>query len=244
MPSYLLGSMHILPGDQFRGIKTVKNLVADCEVLVNEMDLKSRVLMDPMTMRMEQHLSKHLEPKKYDKLRRILIKAFSIDIETIGYFKPLIISNMLSEVVLGHAGMIGMDEYLFDFAKSIKKPTLGVERVEEQARIMQAIPLQYQIKSLLDIGKNVQAFRRKVLKLNQLFMNHELARLHRVAKGGLGEMRKILLYDRNINMANEIARMIVEQSSFVTIGAGHLYGGKGVLRLLKHRDVSISPISI
>ncbi len=92
------------------------------------------------------------------------------------------------------------------------------------------------------IAKNPKSFRRNVISMNELYRKGELPRLHKKAKRSLGKMRKPLLYDRNIIMAERIAEIIVNRSSFIAIGAGHLAGSKGVLRLLKQRGIKVSRV--
>ena len=43
-------------------------------------------------------------------------------------------------------------------------------------------------------------------------------------------------------MANRITGMIQESSSFIAIGAGHLSGSKGVLRLLKKNGIDVRQV--
>ena len=149
---------------------------------------------------------------------------------------------MLAEVVLGKNGAVGMDQYLFNYASSINKEISGVERVEEQGIVMKRIPLDAQIKSLKDISRNPKAFRRNIKKMNDLYQKGDLHNLHRKAKRSLGKMRKPLLWDRNRIMSDRITDLITETSAFIAIGAGHLGGGKGVIRLLKQKGFQLSRV--
>ena len=58
-----------------------------------------------------------------------------------------------------------------------------------------------------------------------------------------GSMRDALLYDRNIIMADRIEELGSQSSLFAAIGAGHLGGKKGVLRLLKQKGCEIIPVN-
>jgi len=59
----------------------------------------------------------------------------------------------------------------------------------------------------------------------------------------MGKLRKMMIDDRNFIMADRIAKMTSQQTAFVAVGAGHLGGKKGVLRLLKLKDIKLKPIS-
>ncbi|MBT8219220.1 MAG: TraB/GumN family protein [Bacteroidia bacterium] len=242
LDSYLFGTMHIAEGIDIEGLDIVKDLIRDCGLLANEMDLGHSHLMVNDAIHMSEPLSSLIGAKKYQKLREILRKAFQLELDAVQYLKPLIVTNMIAEIILGKSGRVGLDHYLYEFAKSEHIPTTGIEDVVTQAEIMLKIPLEFQVKSLISIGKNVSSFRKQVIGLSRLYQEKNLQELHKKAKRSLGKMRKVLLYDRNVHMAETIYDMIRDQSCFIAIGAGHLYGQKGVLRLLKKKGVAITPV--
>jgi uncharacterized protein YbaP (TraB family) len=55
-------------------------------------------------------------------------------------------------------------------------------------------------------------------------------------------MRKLLLYERNTIMAERFAEIARQESLFCAVGAGHLSGKKGLLRLLKKEGFKVRPI--
>jgi uncharacterized protein YbaP (TraB family) len=55
-------------------------------------------------------------------------------------------------------------------------------------------------------------------------------------------MRKALLFDRNKIMARRFAEMARQNSLFCAVGAGHLAGQKGMLRLLKKQGFKVRAI--
>jgi len=241
--SYLFGTMHISEGRDIDKLRLVKDKIDECDYFATEMDLGKRSLMDTNTFHLDAPLSTKMNPRHYQRCQKILLKSFDIDLNVIGTLKPLIITNMVAEVVLGKTGCIGLDQYLYNYASEADKELGGVEKVSEQGEIMDQIPLDYQIKALRGIAKNPKTFRRSILSMNQLYRQGNLKQLHKKAKRSLGKMRKTLLYDRNEIMAERIAKKISEQSSFIAIGAGHLSGGKGVLRLLKKSGIQLSRVN-
>ena len=240
--SYLFGTMHISEGKDVDKLRLVKDKIDECNYFATEMDLGQRSLMDTNSFHLDTSLSTKMNANHYKRCRKILLRSFDVDLNVIGILKPLIITNMIAEVVLGKTGCIGLDQYLYNYAAEAEKDLGGVEKVSEQGDIMNRIPLDYQIKALRSIAKNPKSFRRNVLKMNELYRKGDLRRLHKKAKRSLGKMRKPLLYDRNIIMAQRIRHMITEQSSFIAIGAGHLSGGKGVLRLLIQSGIKVSRV--
>ena len=71
--------------------------------------------------------------------------------------------------------------------------------------------------------------------MTELYEQSDILKLYKVTRKQAKGMRKILLFNRNDLMAKRIAQFASEQSLFASIGAGHLAGEKGVLRLLKKK---------
>ena len=55
-------------------------------------------------------------------------------------------------------------------------------------------------------------------------------------------MRRILLYKRNYIITDSISKHAQGSSVFCAVGAGHLHGYKGILRLLKHKGFKVKPV--
>jgi len=76
-----------------------------------------------------------------------------------------------------------------------------------------------------------------------LYQQAELNKLYQKKKKHLGNLRKLLLYDRNLVMAQRLEIQFLKEKTFVTIGAAHLSGEKGVLRLIKLQGFTIRPVN-
>lgn len=119
---------------------------------------------------------------------------------------------------------------------------LGIETLAEQMAVLENIPLDEQMKMLLQIGKNINAFRRHAIHCADLYEKGELQRLSKTVIKQAGKLRKRLIYHRNEIMAQRIGEWSRQMSLFATVGAGHLGGGKGVIRLLKQQGFKLSPV--
>jgi uncharacterized protein YbaP (TraB family) len=86
---------------------------------------------------------------------------------------------------------------------------------------------------------NFGRYRRNLKRTAELYMESDLSKITKKAKSTAAGMRKLLLYDRNILMANKITEIASEKSLFAAIGAGHLGGKKGVLYLLKKKGFEL-----
>ena len=58
----------------------------------------------------------------------------------------------------------------------------------------------------------------------------------------MGKLRKLMIYDRNEFMTNNLVALTEEGATFCAVGAAHLPGGKGMLRMLKRSGFKVKPI--
>ncbi|MGE8427135.1 MAG: TraB/GumN family protein [Sphingobacterium sp.] len=56
------------------------------------------------------------------------------------------------------------------------------------------------------------------------------------------EQKEKLLIRRNLNWSNLIPPMIIEQSCFIAVGAGHLAGDKGLITLLREKGFKVEAV--
>ncbi len=53
-----------------------------------------------------------------------------------------------------------------------------------------------------------------------------------------------ILTKRNLNMANQIEKLILEKSAFIAIGAAHLPDKQGVIELLRKKKFKVEAVKI
>jgi len=244
--SYLFGTMHVRDQRAFRLLESAYAAIDDCEALALEFDLGAVQGLDPGLLQLPpgQTLDSLLPERKFQKLRRFLLRALKVDILAFRRALPLMTVNVLNEHMMGQEQPIALDEQLWRYAQEKGKTILGIETYEEQIALLRSIPIEQQLQSLLWLGRNIKSHRRQLRKMTELYESGDIYRLHRAAKRSASGMRHRLLYRRNEIMAERIATFTAERSVFCAVGAGHLAGGKGVLRLLKHQGLKLNPVPL
>ncbi len=245
-PSYIIGTMHIKDSAAFTFKSLMYRQIENCEAFATEFNLEEANLNlsgNAMDLPKGEALDRLLGEKLFKKTQKLLFKKTGINLINLNSAKPILITNLLTESLLSADNQYSLDEDLWRYARLKGKVTLGIETYQEQLNILDNIPLKHQIKSLKETTRNFKKFRKKTLQLTKYFQAGDIQKLYKMGKKGLGELRKMMLYDRNVIMANRIADMAKEQSICCAIGAGHLAGQKGVLRLLKREGFKVSPVS-
>lgn len=243
--SYLFGTMHVRDRRAFRLLSPVQECILSCEAFATEFHLEEATAQPDLHLLHlppGQTLDQLVPPRRYVKLRRILHRATGLDLDRLRDKQPIIIANMVDEAMLMRDMPFALDEMLWLFARRHDKLLLGIETYQEQISVVQQISLQEQLKGLLTMSRHISRHRRHLLHMTDLYEEGNIQQLYQSARRGAQGLRKLMLYNRNVRMADRIAASAREQTTLFAIGAGHLAGGKGVLRLLKQRKLHLRPL--
>ncbi len=242
--SYVFGTMHVRDRSAFHLMPLIEEKIQTCNAFASEFKLDEigTNSMDNMRLSKDLTLKDILHPKVYRNLDRLLQSKVGVPIGFFHKHLPLMVSNMLAMQLLSSDMPHSLDQTLWNYANEQDKIMLGIETYEEQLAILQNIDLNTQIKALKSIVNNYKAYKKSVLKMRDYYEDQDIVQLYKSGKRSLQGMRKILLYNRNYKMADRIANYAQEYSIFCGIGAGHLAGKKGVLRLLKQKGFKLTPI--
>jgi uncharacterized protein len=244
-PSYLFGTMHLRSEAAFAHKAAVLEKIDACAAFATEFRLDdadeakmTRYMNLPSGLLLETLLS----PKKFVAVDAFLQQHLNLPLAAFNQSKPLVVSNLISASVFQNDMDLALDAYLYRYAKMKGKRLLGIETFDEQLEIMEKIPLEVQLKALKRTINNFAEHRAEMNELSDLYVQGKTKKLYRLAKKGAKGFRKIMLYDRNAIMAERIAALVREQTICVTIGAAHLEGQRGVLKLLKKQGVKVTKI--
>ena len=76
----------------------------------------------------------------------------------------------------------------------------------------------------------------------RLFSSASKTAVLHLAKRSSRGLRSLLIYERNERMAARFAELAFEKTTFAAVGAAHLDGKKGLLRLLKMGGFSVKHV--
>jgi len=244
-PSYLFGTMHVRDKRAFGALPVVEEKIVECAAFAAEFnfeDADATQMNGQMQLPENQYLKDLFKPKKYSRIATFLEKQTGMDIAFFEQQKPFFIYQLITETLFQEDMPFALDRHLYEHAKEQGKILTGVETFAEQMAIMEKITLEDQAKILYQTVKNFKNYRKQLKKLTHLYQSGNVQQLNKSARKGMGSLRKLLVDDRNYVMADRIAEMTARQSTFIAIGAGHLGGKTGVLRLLKLKNMKVKPI--
>ncbi|MBK9336962.1 MAG: TraB/GumN family protein [Lewinellaceae bacterium] len=236
--SYLFGTMHVRDLRAFQWLEPAKVCIERCEVFATEFDFSDTdhaAVEAVLQLPTNEALDTLLKRGTWKNLEFYCRKKLGASAETMRYQHPMTVSMALTNALLADEAARSLDETLWEYARALGKPTTGVETFDEQLQTLKNIPLEQHLGSLTWLLKNYSRQKRRLKKMLRWYQSGDLQQLYQAAKKDARGMRRIMLYERNQIMARRFADIAVERSLFCAVGAGHLAGEKGMLRLLKKR---------
>ena len=247
-PSYIYGTIHIMPKKQFVISESITTALKECETLVMEvdinMDLKTQIdaaqrslLPDGKTIaditstenakKIRQFCmdSLHWKESKYARMSRLT---------------PFFLTSVILQDLIGKSKSFEIE--LNKLAEKNRMTTLGLETIQLQMDLVNDVPYEEQIKLLLEglttnnseYNNMVDCYLKKdINKLGELMNDADLS----------PEFYSNFLVKRNQNWMPLISRLALEKPIFIAVGAGHLPGEQGVLKLLQGAGYTVTPIN-
>lgn len=244
--SYLFGTMHVRDMRAFGWLKTAERRLAECEVFATEFDFSETdetALAAALELPEGKTLDEFLKPGVWKTLDHYCRKKLGVPAENMRSQHPLTVTTALTAAFMFEESPHSLDETLWRSARNLGKKTTGVETFAEQLETLRKIPFEQQLKSLTWLLKNYGRQKKRLKKMMNWYACGNVRQLFKAAKKDAKGMRRILVYERNMLMAKRFGEIARKRSLFCAVGAGHLAGGKGMLRLLKKAGFKVKPLS-
>ena len=139
------------------------------------------------------------------------------------------------------------DLTLMQLATKDKKEVLGLERVEDQMAIFDKIPMDKQVKMLVDMARKPDEAKLDLAKLIAAYKAQDLTAMMKQLKEskyqGLAGFEADLLDKRNQNWIPIIEKAAAATPTLFAFGAGHLAGDKGVVALLRKQGYTVKAVN-
>jgi len=245
-PSYIFGTIHIQDRRVFSFRPVVEEKLKLCEAFAMEM-LLDEVAQDKLKkaiLMVDTTLDQLLSNDDYEKLDSIFIQKTGISIHLFNSTKPFFISSELGDQFITKDMPDHLDIYLLKIARENGKKIIGIETFEEQVETVDKIPLKEQAEMLLKSADDTADLEIKYNELLKTYLDADLDKMIELSKDTALPLQfsKIFVEERNVRMANRIAKFIRKQSTFCAFGAAHFGGSNGVIALLRKKGYTVNPV--
>ena len=243
--SFLLGTMHVRDERAYAYWNEARSAIAECEVVALETDIEklkqsfnNKLILLPDGKKLEDYY----KPAHYAKISKYFERITGKPIAAYKHMHPMFAEGFLSAAIMEKQRPLALDEALFMYATSLGKSITGIEPFEHHIGVFKKLTPEIAAPNLYKAVKNIKLFRKKLNHMADLYAMGAMKRLNKTLLRQSGTLRQVMIYDRNIIMANEIERLVNTNSTFCAVGAGHLSGSKGILRLLKNMGFQLKPV--
>jgi uncharacterized protein len=251
---YLVGSIHVGNSSMYPLPAGVESAFAASKVLAVEINIKNVDQSKALQMVQEygmyagsDTLSQHISKETSDALDDYCGKH-GLPRAALEKYKPWLVAITITFIAAKEAGedaALGIDMH---FLNAIKEPQrIGeLETAEFQLSIFASATEQEQQGLLAEGLKHVNKLKETMHRIQDAYMSGDGDRLQKVLdeeNTGPKSLTKKLLDDRNVSMAGKVEGFLKgNEQIFVVVGAAHLVGDKGVVKLLQDKGYHVEQL--
>ncbi len=248
-PSYLFGTMHLLCADDAKLSFNLKKAIRVADQIYFEIDMDdmSQMLSALKYARMTDNtkLSDLLTEEEYARIRKYFEKNKAIlPFSMMERLKPYMLTSLIGETGMECEKTNGMEMIIMQEAEKYNKEIKGLETAEFQASLFDSIPYEKQAKELLNYIDSIDYHKNNTSELVKVYREQNLQKMEDLTvktEGGIGEYLDLLVYNRNRRWLQQL-RSILEKPTLVAVGAGHLPGENGMIKLLRKAGYTVKPL--
>lgn len=250
-PSYLFGTMHILCAEDARVSTNLKKVIKNSEEIYFEIDMDNMAeLMGAMKyLRMNDgvKLSDLLTVAEYERVKDYFEKNKTmLPFSMMNRFKPYFVSSLIGEKIMTCEKKNGMEELIMRESRQYDKEIKGLETTEFQASIFDSIPYAKQARDLVAYIDSIDNYKDITLEMVNVYRQQDLERMDSLIKKsdpGMENYMDLLLYNRNRRWVEQMPAIMQKGSILFAVGAGHLPGDQGVIKLLVKKGYTVKPLN-
>lgn len=258
-PSYIFGTYHLSPLSIKDSIASLPQVMSDTKQVYGEVvmaDMMSPATMQSMQQQMmmpkDTTLQSLFTPEQYELVGKAVKENMMADIAMLQQLKPAAITQQLTVIIYmkhtpGFNPQEQLDSHFQQQAQQQGKKVGSLESIQSQIDLLfngQALQRQANLLycAISDIDKVVDQSKRLIKSYQAQDLN-EMLNLMEECDGNScdplpGEMES-LLDNRNIAWVEKMPAIMTEAPTLFVVGAGHLPGDKGVLKLLKQQGYTV-----
>ncbi|MBP6686708.1 MAG: TraB/GumN family protein [Lacibacter sp.] len=249
-PSYLFGTIHIICKEDFFFPATVTEKFTNAGSIFLELDMDDPMMILKMMQLLQLPNGQTIKQlfgdsafREFDKKYKEITGGSAI---MFNGFKPFMLMSMLTEKSLSCPAKESYEQTFIAMAAKQKKNIKGLETIEDQVAVFDAIPDSMEIANLktmvLEFNQGVEEFK----KLVAVYKTQDVDSIYRLTNQSpeLMEAEDELLVKRNSKWIPVMKTNMQQTSCFFAVGAAHLGGDIGVIALLRKQGYTVKPIKL
>lgn len=247
-PSYLFGTIHMICKDDFVLTDIVKEKFNSSAQVYLELDMddpKMQVtMMQLMQLPGKETLQEKMGATNFSRLDSFVKKEMKMNLTAFARFKPLMLMSLIAQRSVGCQAIESYENTFVKMSRDQKKELLGLERVEDQVAVFDAIPDSIEIESIMKMVNDFEKGKREFKRMSDIYLSQDLDSLYQLMADSPEMMGSLdlLLNRRNRNWIPIMDAAMKKSPTFFAVGAGHLGGSQGVLELMRKQGYQVKAL--
>ena len=249
--SYLFGTMHIIEKEYFIFPKFLEKLVSKSDEVIMELpSIPSPKEALPLITLKQGSFFDFFTKEQTDSILNWANSNLKMNEQLFRsvFFKMKPFVVVQTAVQLQFQGKTESYEKSFYTLSNEKKiETIGLETVEQQMSFFDDLTKEEQAEMVMESIRSSEKSIESINKMQKIYYRQNVDSLYLVIheEGGvLSKKQTQLLDDRNKNWIPKIKNNISTKNCFIAVGAGHLGGTNGLIRLLQKEGYTLTPIQL
>lgn len=248
-PSYLFGTIHMICKEDFIMPPVIEKKFSDAEKVFLEIDMDDPAmqmkLMKLATLTGGQSLKK-IFGDDYVLVDSFFKSKLQMPLIMFNGYKPMMVMSMLYLKMLPCSSSESYEQYFMALAKEQKKDLQGLETVEDQMKVFDAIPDSVEAKNIVKMIRDYEQQQQQFAAMVAVYKEQNLNKLMQLVEGSpdLMNAEEALLTRRNNNWIPVMEQNMKTGSCFFAVGAAHLSGKNGVIGLLQKAGYTVKAVKI
>ena len=244
-PSYLFGTIHItcdasLDSDIKKALDVTTQLVLELDM--DDPTMQSK-MMGGMYMKDGKTLKDYVSDEEFTAIDSLFTNQAGMSINMMQNIKPFFLTSMLYPKMMD-CPMESFELELMKATKEQNEEVYGLETIEDQLQVFETIPYEDQVADLIRMAKDNLAYDKATFaKMFKIYEEENITAMLDMMDDEnnktTAKHQDILLKNRNINWIPKIEEFAKSQPTFFGVGAGHLAGEYGVIKLLRKAGFTV-----
>jgi len=266
-PSYIVGTYHLAPGSFADSVPGLKEALAGCRQIYGELDMQDALSEENRAVMEKQQflpegvtLTSLLTKEQMERLNALMRETMGVDMSNptlaaqFDKLTPTAVATTLTIVAymrqVPNLNPLDLfDGHLQQMAQKQGLEVKGFETVEFQTSVLYGTPLERQVEELMCLVDNFADAIEMAEFVTAAYFSQDLDALldlDEEEKDGpcatAPEDSERLVYNRNVNWVKAMPEIMKQAPTFFAVGAAHLGGERGVLRLLEQAGYKIEGV--
>ena len=252
-PSYIFGIINFLPKNEFAVSDNLQKAMDDCKIFVTKSpktNASKKKFYKAARIPDDGWINDYLSDDELNELRLLMLLELEVTEHDYHYnysrLQPVILVTATTLLYLS-GDVTFVEEQLVQAAKKshLKSKSLGT--IEEEIAAFDNFPIPDQVEALKYTVKNFDEHINNYKQLVKYYKEEQ--NLDKIQEEILKATNRSQLFQeayydsRNKVWSGKISEMISKDPAFIAIGATHLAGKNGLLRLLKEKGYTMTPVN-